>query len=92
MSDWADGPRVPAGELGSLVGRSFVSRWLIVDQQRIDAFAKVTEDEQFIHVDPEKASATAFGGTVAHGFLTLSLLSTLAYGALPESRRAPHMA
>jgi acyl dehydratase len=90
MSDWADAPRVPAGELASLVGRSFVSRWLIVDQQRIDAFAKVTEDEQFIHVDPERAGATAFGGTVAHGFLTLSLLSTLAYGALPRIEGAVH--
>ena len=41
---------------------SFVSRWLTVDQERIDAFAKVTEDEQFIHVDPERAAETAFGG------------------------------
>src|SRR5208282_3840090 len=90
MSDWADAKRVPAGELASLVGRSFVSRWLIVDQQRIDAFAKVTEDEQFIHVDPERAGATAFGGTVAHGFLTLSLLSTLAYSALPRIEGAAH--
>ncbi len=90
MNDWADGPRVPAGELASLVGRSFVSRWLIVDQQRIDAFAKVTEDEQFIHVDPERASATAFGGTVAHGFLTLSLLSAMAYSALPRIEGAVH--
>ena len=90
MSDWADGPRVPAGELASLVGRSFVSRWLIVDQHRIDAFAKVTEDEQFIHVDPARAGATAFGGTVAHGFLTLSLLSTLAYGALPRIEGSAH--
>ncbi len=90
MSDWADAKRVPAGELALLVGRSFVSRWLIVDQQRIDAFAKVTEDEQFIHVDPGRAGATAFGGTVAHGFLTLSLLSTLAYSALPRIEGAAH--
>jgi acyl dehydratase len=90
MSDWADAPRVSVGELDSLVGRSFVSRWLIVDQERIDAFAKVTEDEQFIHVDPGRARATTFGGTVAHGFLTLSLLSAMAYGALPRIEGAAH--
>ena len=49
MSDWADVKRVPAAELAAMVGRDFVSRWLTVDQARIDAFAKVTEDEQFIH-------------------------------------------
>ena len=91
MNDWADAPRVPAGELASLVGRSFVSRWIVVDQERIDAFAEVTEDRQFIHVDPERAAATQFGGTVAHGFLTLSLLSTLAYSICPGSK-APRTA
>jgi acyl dehydratase len=90
MSDWVDAPRVPAGELASLVGRSFVSRWIVVDQGRIDAFAEVTEDGQFIHVDPERAAATQFGGTVAHGFLTLSLLSTLAYSVLPRIEGAAH--
>ena len=90
MSDWANTKRVPAGELAALVGRSFVSRWLVVDQERIDAFAKVTEDEQFIHVDPERAAGTQFGGTVAHGFLTLSLLSTLAYDVLPRIEGAAH--
>jgi acyl dehydratase len=90
MSDWADVKKVPAGELAAMVGRSFVSHWLTVDQGRIDAFAKVTEDEQFIHVDPERASATAFGGTVAHGFLTLSLLSAMAYHALPKIEGAAH--
>ena len=90
MNDWADSQRVPAGGLAALVGRSFVSRWLVVDQERIDAFAKVTEDEQFIHVDPERAAGTQFGGTVAHGFLTLSLLSTLAYGALPRIEGSVH--
>ena len=90
MNDWADAPRVPAGELASLVGRSFVSRWVVVDQERIDAFAEVTEDGQFIHVDPERAAATQFGGTVAHGFLTLSLLSTLAYSILPRIEGAAH--
>ena len=53
MTDWADVKRVPAAELAAMVGRDFVSRWLTVDQARIDAFAKITEDEQFIHVDPE---------------------------------------
>ena len=90
MNDWADSQRVPAGELTALVGRSFVSRWLVVDQERIDAFAKVTEDEQFIHVDPERAAGTQFGGTVAHGFLTLSLLSALAYSVLPRIAGAAH--
>jgi len=66
-----------------------VSRWLLVDQQRIDAFAEITEDRQFLHVDPEAARATPFGGTIAHGFLTLSMLSALAIDALPhiEGRR-----
>jgi len=54
------------------------SDWLIVDQSMIDQFAQVTKDHQFIHVDPEKASLTPFGSTIAHGFLTLSLLSHLA--------------
>jgi acyl dehydratase len=90
MNDWADAPRVPADEFASLVGRSFVSRWIVVDQERIDAFAEVTEDWQFIHVDPERAVATQFGGAIAHGFLTLSLLSTLAYSVLPRIEGAAH--
>jgi acyl dehydratase len=90
MNDWADVKRVPAAELAAMVGRSFVSRWMLVDQARIDAFAKVTEDEQFIHVDPERAAETVFGGTVAHGFLTLSLLSAMAYSALPRIEGAVH--
>jgi acyl dehydratase len=90
MSDWADVKKVPAAELVSLVGHSFTSRWIVVDQVRIDAFAKVTEDEQFIHVDPARAAATAFGGAVAHGFLTLSLLSAMAYSALPRIEGAAH--
>jgi acyl dehydratase len=90
MNDWSDVKKVPVAEIASLVGHSFVSRWLTVDQARIDAFAKVTEDEQFIHVDPDRAAATAFGGTVAHGFLTLSLLSAMAYSALPRIEGAVH--
>jgi acyl dehydratase len=90
MSDLVDVKRVPAGELAAMVGHEFVSHWLTVDQARIDAFAKVTEDDQFIHVDPERAALTSFGGTIAHGFLTLSLLSTMAYSALPRIEGSAH--
>ena len=54
-----------------------VSSWLTVDQERIDAFAEATEDRQFIHTDPAAAAQTPFGGTIAHGFLSLSLLSRM---------------
>jgi acyl dehydratase len=54
-----------------------VSPWLIVDQARIDRFADAVEDTQWIHVDPERAGEGPFGATIAHGFLTLSLLSRL---------------
>ena len=62
-------------KLGSEIG---VSPWIEVSQEAIDRFADVTGDRQFIHVDPEAAKASPFGGTVAHGFLTLSLLSQMA--------------
>ncbi len=70
---------VDLSQLGGLVGRDVAtSGWLVVTQDRIDAFAKATGDHQWIHVDPERTRAeTPFGGTIAHGFLTLSLLSTL---------------
>ena len=72
-----------ASDLQSLIGQEVgLSRWITVDQARIDAFAKITEDEQFIHVDPERARATPFGGTIAHGFLTLSLASAMSYDAV----------
>ena len=72
--------------VGTEVG---VSSWLTIDQPRIDAFADATEDRQFIHVDPEAAAQTPFGGTVAHGFLSLSLLSRMGAEAmlLPEGLR-----
>jgi acyl dehydratase len=54
------------------------SEWVLIDQDRINAFADCTLDQQFIHVDPEKAAKTPFGGTIAHGFLSLSLLSHFA--------------
>ena len=70
-------------ELQSRVGQQVgVSRWFEVSQARIDAFADCTEDRQFIHVDPEAAQATPFGGTIAHGFLTLSLASAMSYDAV----------
>lgn len=70
-------------DLQSLVGQEVgLSRWITVDQARIDAFARITEDEQFIHVDPARAKATPFGGTIAHGFLTLSLASAMSYDAV----------
>jgi acyl dehydratase len=66
-------------ELASQVGQEVgVSPWLTVDQARIDTFAKAIDDFQWIHVDPERAKGSPFGGTIAHGFLTLSLLSHLA--------------
>jgi acyl dehydratase len=54
-----------------------ISDWLTVDQARIDAFAEATEDQQFIHTDAVAAAQTPFGGTIAHGFLSLSLLSRM---------------
>jgi acyl dehydratase len=54
-----------------------VSEWMEISQDRVDAFADATDDHQWIHVDPEKAAAGPFGGTIAHGFLTLSLTVTL---------------
>jgi acyl dehydratase len=60
------------------VGRETVSDWVEVTQAMIDRFAEATGDHQFIHVDPVAAAATPFGGTIAHGFLTLSLMPLLA--------------
>lgn len=69
------------GRIGQNIG---TSKWFTVDQNRIDGFADVTEDHQFIHIDPERAKKeTPFGGTIAHGFLTLSLLAPMGYDALP---------
>jgi acyl dehydratase len=72
--------------IGEEVG---VSSWIVVDQPRIDTFAAATDDRQFIHIDPEAAAQTPFGGTVAHGFLTLSLLSRMGAEAmlLPDGLR-----
>lgn len=70
--------RLSVGELEGRVGEELGSSpWLEVTQERIDAFAEATLDRQWIHVDPVRARASAWGGTVAHGFLTLSLLPFL---------------
>ncbi|AFK68791.1 dehydratase [Pseudomonas putida SJTE-1] len=71
-------PHVPVTELSQYVGKELGhSEWVKIDQQRINLFAEATGDFQFIHVDPEKAAKTPFGGTIAHGFLTLSLIPKL---------------
>ncbi|MCF6367810.1 MaoC family dehydratase [Rhizobium halophilum] len=72
------------GLVGQVLG---ISNWITVDQQMIDKFADATLDHQFIHVDPARAAAESpFGGTIAHGFLTLSLLSAMNFGCLPKIR------
>jgi acyl dehydratase len=69
----------PLAEIRSRIGDEVgVSNWLTIDQKRIDEFAEATEDRQFIHTDPEKAADTPFGQTIAHGFLSLSMLSHMA--------------
>lgn len=68
-------PVVPKEKLNDYVGKETgVTDWLKITQERVNQFADVTEDHQFIHVDPERARETQFGGPIAHGFLTLSLL------------------
>ena len=66
-----------------LIGQELVSEWRQIDQSRIDEFARATDDPQWIHVDPERAAAGPFGTTIAHGFLTLSLVVPLFEQALP---------
>ncbi|WP_232343291.1 MaoC family dehydratase [Novosphingopyxis sp. YJ-S2-01] len=67
-----------ADKMKELIGQELgVSPWITVDQDMIDKFAEATGDHQFIHVDPERAKMTPFGGTIAHGFLTLSLFPRL---------------
>lgn len=70
-----------AAQIGDVIG---TSKWFTLDQSRIDAFAEITEDHQFIHVDPVAAKATPIGGTIAHGFLSLSMLSAMSYDAVPR--------
>mgnify|MGYP000704341933 CR=1 FL=1 len=76
---------VTLAEAQHLVGQDLgVSEWTLIDQKMIDAFADVTGDRQFIHVDPDLAMQTPFGGTIAHGFLTLSLIASM----MPENALA----
>lgn len=67
--------------IGQPVGSS---RWFVIDQNRINAFADATEDHQFIHVDPLQAAGGPFGDTIAHGFLTVSLLSAMLFDGGPQ--------
>ncbi|MGH1330935.1 MAG: MaoC family dehydratase [Paracoccaceae bacterium] len=77
---------ITRGELEAQLGKEVgVSDWIEITQGMIDTFADVTLDHQFIHIDPERAAKESpFGGTIAHGFLTLSLLSAFAIDALPS--------
>ena len=65
--------------------KEWTSKWFQVDQELINSFAEVTHDDQFIHVDPNKAKDTEYETTIAHGFLTMSLLSAMYYDAIPQT-------
>lgn len=80
----------PIGVITARVGQEIgVSRWFLIDQARVSAFADVTEDWFFIHTDPARAAVeTPWGGTIAHGFLTASLLSAMAYEVLSGTEGA----
>ena len=72
-------PVITVDQIDGYLGKSIAtSKWFEVDQDRINRFADLTEDHQFIHVDEEAAAQTPLGGTIAHGFLTLSLMSAMA--------------
>jgi acyl dehydratase len=76
-------PLASLDEIRARVGQEIgISSWLVVDQARIDSFAEATEDRQFIHTDPAAAAHTPFGATIAHGFLSLSLLSRMGAEAM----------
>jgi len=72
---------VTAIEVGAEFGPS---SWIEVPQEKIQAFADATGDYQFIHVDPQRAAQTPFGGTIAHGYFTLSLLPVMSYEVIPH--------
>ncbi|GGH95651.1 MaoC family dehydratase [Pseudomonas fluvialis] len=77
-------PYVTLEELLACVGKDLgFSDWIQIDQERVNQFAECTGDHQFIHVDPEKAKLTPFGCTIAHGFLSLSLIPKLMEGLMP---------
>jgi acyl dehydratase len=71
-------PTITVQEMAGRIGTETVSDWVEVSQEMIDKFADATGDHQFIHVSPQMAAMTPFGGTIAHGFLTLSLMPLLA--------------
>lgn len=73
--------------VGTVIG---TSAWYAIDQSKIDSFADITGDNQHIHVDPERAKSGPFGGTIAHGFLTLSMLSVMSFEAVPPVAGASH--
>lgn len=78
---------ISLAEVKHEIGVARVSRWIDVSQEMINAFADATEDHQFIHTDPVRAMAESpFGGTIAHGFLSVSLLSAMNYDCLPQIR------
>lgn len=82
-------PRSIEDAMGSVGQEIGVSPWRVVSQAMIDKFADATDDHQFIHVDPARAAAeTPFGGTIAHGFLSLSLLSAMAFETIPRLKDA----
>jgi acyl dehydratase len=75
-------PQIPLADLVRHVGEVLgVGSWHAIDQERVDAFAEATEDRQWIHVDPQRAATGPYGRTIAHGYLTLSLLPHLASDA-----------
>jgi acyl dehydratase len=85
MSEVWKKPPISLAAYQDMIGREIgVSSWHLIDQKRIDVYADVIEDHQFIHIDPERAKKeTPFGTTVAHGFLTMSLLSIMSYEVMP---------
>src|SRR5450631_2021410 len=79
-------PPISLESYQALVGEEIgVSSWHLIDQARIDAYAELVEDHQFIHVDPERAKATPFGPTIAPGFLAMSLRSSMSYEVMPAT-------
>jgi acyl dehydratase len=83
--DFTMGRSVTKDELFQLVGEDLgQSDWMTIDQQRVSRFADVTEDHQFIHVDPERARATPLGTTIAHGLLTLSMIVRMCVAHIPQ--------
>lgn len=79
---------ISLSDVSSLVGQELgTSKWITIDQAMINLFADATHDHQFIHVDPNRTAAESpFGGTIAHGFLTLALLSVMNFSGMPKFR------